>query len=106
MSAAVHVTSARAVLEITSDEAGIVTLEQSGAAMTFADRDAIRVAKAILAAAGYHGVQFFREVNRFTCLDVYDDDLPDAINPELLDRHNRPAAPAGVAPTDLFGGTS
>jgi hypothetical protein len=93
-------------LEITSDEAGIVKLEQSGAAVTFADRDATRVAKAILVAAGYHGVQFYRELNRFTCLDVNDDDPPDAVNPELLDRHNCPAAPAGVAPTDLFGDAS
>jgi hypothetical protein len=57
------------------DLAGLVTIGQGKSSVTFADRDALRVAKAILAAAGYDGISFYRNLGR-VFVDGGDDDPP------------------------------
>jgi hypothetical protein len=90
----------RADLEISRDADGLMTLIQDGAAVTFADRDALRVAKAILAAAGYDGISLYRDLG-CGCIDVGDDDPPDVQNDELQELIGR-RIPAANAPADLF----
>jgi hypothetical protein len=82
------------------DLTGLVTLSQGRSAVTFADRDALRVAKAILAAAGYDGISLYRDLGGL-CLDVGDGDPPDAENDDLQELIGR-RFPAAAVPADLF----
>ena len=65
------------VLGISSDGAGSVLLQQADSAVSMPDYEAVRVARAILAAAGYGDVSFYRSPNGMMCYDLEDDDAPD-----------------------------
>jgi hypothetical protein len=88
-------------LKISRNCSGAVTLNQGGAAVTFADCDALQVAKAILAAAGYDGISLYRNLGGL-CVDVGDDDPPDAENDDLQALQR--SEPVNEQPVILEGG--
>jgi hypothetical protein len=91
-------------IEISGEGGGFVKIEQMRGCVTFADRDAVRVAKAILAAAGYGPVELSRWIG---CgfVELGDDDLPDiSLHQRGLPRGHQPPKTENAG--DLFGGMS